>query len=163
MTRDEILRRLRAERATFDGLVAHVPRNRLEVPPPGQAHSPKEIVAHVTAYEELIVERLRAARTQQTTEFDRDREGWERFNERTWQEVKPLDAEQVLERASAVFDDLVYEIGLLGDDELNQVVGVTVYIDQAWLNGRTLADLIGIDGFEHYPMHQAALEAAAAG
>ena len=50
----------------------------------------------------------------------------------------------------------------LTDEELSQNVGVTTRIDQGWLQGRTLAETIGIDGFEHYPMHYAGLAAAAA-
>ena len=49
----------------------------------------------------------------------------------------------------------------LTDDELSGDVGLTARIDPAWLQGRTLAEVIGVDGFEHYPMHYPALAAAA--
>lgn len=86
MTRNELLDQLKRERAEFDKLVEAIPRDAMDMPVPDGVHSPKQIVAHVSAYEQLIVERLRAARLGQTTDLDRDRVGWEAFNERIWAE-----------------------------------------------------------------------------
>jgi len=161
VTRDEVLDRLRTARAAFDAKVAEVAQDRFEHVPSGFAHSAKDVVAHVVAYEELIVERLRAARLGETTAFDRDRAGWEAFNERVWADAKRTSAEHVLVRSTLVFNDLMTEVELLDDAELNSLTGVSEHIDPAWLGGRTLAELIGIDAFEHYPMHFALLDAAA--
>lgn len=160
MTRDEVLARLRETRAAFDALVAAIPRDRLDVAPAGRTHTPKEIVAHVAAYDELMVERLRAARAGRMTAFDRDRVGWERFNDRVWAEARALDVDEALAHAARVFADLLAEVERLTDAELGGVTGVTAGIDPAWLQGRMLAEVIGVDGFEHYPMHFEALEAA---
>lgn len=162
MTRDELLANLRSARTEFDGLVAHVPVSRLDQAPTGFRHSPKEIVAHVTAYEELVVERLKAARRGETTEFDRDRAGWEAFNERIWKEARGMNAEHVLERAAPVFGELVDQIAQLEDKELDERVGMTAFIDPTWLGKHSLGEIIAIDTYEHYPMHFDALKAAAA-
>lgn len=161
MNRDEVLARLREKRSEFDGLLAHIPTNRLEVPPPGRAHSPKQVVAHVAAYEDLIVQRLRAARRGEGTEFDRDRVGWEHFNERIWSEAARQAPQQVLEDATRVFNELISEIEALTDDDLNGSTELTAHLDPGWLQGRTLAELLAIDGFDHYPMHADDLKAAA--
>ena len=76
MTREEVLAKLREQRAEFDGRLHAIPNDAMDRQIPGTTHSPKQILAHVSAYEQLIVERLRAAQLGETTEFDRDRIGW---------------------------------------------------------------------------------------
>jgi len=75
MTRGEVLARLKVSRAVFDGKLAAVRLESLDAVPPGATHSVKDIVAHVTAYDDLIVLRLISARHGSTTAFDRDRDG----------------------------------------------------------------------------------------
>lgn len=160
MQREEVLARLVTARAVFDAKVAAVGQEAFDRTPPGFSHSAKDIVAHVTAYERLIVERLRAARRGETTAFDRDREGWETFNERVWAKAAEAENADVIEESHAVFGDLLVEVRALSDAELEEGVGITAVLDPAWLDGRTLWEMIGIDGFDHYPMHHAALDAA---
>lgn len=163
MSRDEVLERLQFTRMRFDRRVAAIPRERFDVPPPGRAHTPKQIVAHITAYEDLIVERLRAARTADTTALFRDRVGWEEFNEQVWAQSVAMPVDEVLEHSAVTFRDLIHEIVLLSDPELIESTGITEHIDPAWLQGRTLAEVIAVDGFEHYPMHYEELDEAARG
>ena len=161
MTRDEVLERLTTARAVFDDKVAAVAVDALALPVPGGTHSVKDIVAHVTAYDDLIVLRLVAARRGTTTAFDRDRAGWEAFNERIWREVAELPADVVLARAKDVFVSLVHEVSGLTDEELNAAVAATAALDPAWLGGRAPWELIAIDAYDHHPLHYAALDAAA--
>ena len=162
MTRDEVLTQLKLQRAAFDARVNAIPHQLLDQAVPGGAHSPKQIVAHVSAYERLIVERLRAARVGEKTEFDRDRVGWEAFNERIWAESAPAAVDAVLARSARDFLALLEEVASLANAELSETRGVATTIDPAWLKGRPLSEVIAIDGFEHYPMHFPQLEAAAA-
>lgn len=39
--------------------------------------------------------------------------------------------------------------------------GIVKNIDEEWLAGRSLAEMIAIDAYDHYPMHIEALEQAA--
>jgi len=161
MTTAELTKRLIESRKAFDTKVAAIPRKRFEDAPLGRAHSPKQIVAHVTAYEELIVLRLKAAREGATTEFDRDRVGWEAFNRRVWGEARQAAWAEVLERSREVFAELLEQVAQLTDAELNGVTGIVEHIDSAWLEGRSLAELIAIDAYDHYPMHISELDEAA--
>lgn len=161
MTRDEVLHLLRSTRAEFDARVHAIPLASLEAVPAGFRHSPKDVIAHVSAYERLVVERLQAARRGEQTAFDRDRDGWEEFNARVWREAAELHSQTVLAESSRVFAELLDEVSQLTDEELTSVAGVTASIDPAWLDGHALWELIGLDCFEHYPMHFDALEAAA--
>lgn len=163
MTHDEVIARLVADRAVFDAKVGAILPERLSDEPQGHDHSPRDIVFHVGAYEELIVERLRSARMGETTVLDRDRDGWEAFNDRVWAEAAEADPADMLDRSRVIFGDLLQEVRKLSDAELVEVTGITEHIDPAWLDGRTLAELIALDGFDHYRMHYAALEAAATG
>jgi hypothetical protein len=162
MTRDEVLARLVAERSLFDAKVAAVPPGSLDKPMPGSTHSAKDVVSHVTAYEELIVERLVAARHGAKTSFERDRAGWETYNERTWSEASSSRARAVLRHSEEVFANLLRQVGSLSDEELNAPMGATASLDPAWLESRPPWQLIAIDAFEHYRMHFEALDAAAA-
>jgi hypothetical protein len=161
MNRDQVFDKLRSARAVFDAKVASVPIERLDSAIPGHVHTVGEIVWHVAAYDELMVSRLRAAHEGATTEFDRDRVGWEQFNERVWAEAAEKSGAEAVEHARAVFDDLVGEIGQLNEAELNQPVGVVEHLDPAWLEGHALWELIAIDGFDHYAMHYEQLDEAA--
>lgn len=163
MTRDEVLAALGEARGAFNERLHAIPEGRLESAPAGHAHSPRAVVAHIAAYDDLVVRRLRAARAGEGTEFVRDRESWELFNEQVWAEADSLPAAETIARADATFSDLMREVSALTDEELAGPVGVTAAIDPAWLQDRTLAEVIGVDCFEHYPMHHALLEAAAAG
>jgi len=160
MTTAEMLVFLREGRDVFDSRVSEVPGELFDVVPEGHAHSPKEVVAHVSAYESLILERLREAREGRTTDFDRDREGWEAFNDMVWVEAAEMDAVDVRAQAVFVFGDLLGEVAGLSDAELSECTGITEKIDPAWLEDRTLAQMIAVDSFDHYPMHLDVLTAA---
>jgi hypothetical protein len=162
MTRDEVLRNLAVARAGFDERVAAVPPDRMLEPLPGSSHSVRDVLVHISAYEQLIVERLLAARHGATTEFDRDRVGWQAFNDRIWSEAADIPPARAAQRARDSFEALLHEVGKLSDDELNGRVGSTASLDPAWLGGKAPWQLIAIDAYEHYPMHYAALDAAAA-
>lgn len=161
MTRDEVLEQLTKRRAEFDALVEAVPPDAIDRPIPGGSHSPKQIVAHVSAYEHLIVERLRAAEIGQSTNFDRDQHGFEAFNEQVWTASASADPSVVLAQSARDFLVMLEEIALLPDAEFGALSKVAEAIDPGWLQGRPLWEAIGEDTFEHYPMHFAQLEAAA--
>ena len=160
MTCDEVLARLASSRAAFDEKLASVPREALMLPLPGSTHSVKDIVFHVSAYDDLVVLRLIASRGGVTTEFDRDREGYEVFNERVWGEAAVIEPDDALARAAEVFAALLHEVGRLSDGELETPSGATAALDPAWLAGQAPWELIAIDCYDHYPMHYAALDAA---
>ncbi len=153
MTRDELLHWLVETRAEFDQLVAAIPKDRLGKPIPGKKHSARDVIYHVVSYEDLIVQRLRSAQNGETTAFGRDRDGWESFNDRVWAEAAGVDDLTVLARSLRVFRELIEQARVLQDDEINGQGGIVRHIDQAWLDGRPLWEVIGIDSFEHYPMH----------
>lgn len=161
MTREEVLDRLRSARTGFDARVAAISSAAFVRPVPGGTHTPKQIVWHVAAYDRLMVDRIRAARDGETTALDRDRLGWETFNERTWAEGNSLGPETVRAAAADVFEELLAQVEYLTDQELAGPVGLSASLDAAWLDGRAPWELIAIDGFDHYPMHFGALSAAA--
>jgi hypothetical protein len=163
MKREEVLAKLRETRSEFDRLVAAIPAERLTENVPGGAHCPKDIVCHVAAYDDLIVRRLRCARDGETTAFDRDRDSWEAFNERIWAEAADVTASAALARASKTFLDLIEEIAKLSEAELAGETALVKRIDPGWLQGRSIAEVIGVDSFEHYPMHYDGLAAAGEG
>ncbi len=160
MTRDELLHWLLETRGEFNQLVAAIPREKLDKPIHGKKRSARDVIFHVVAYEDLIVQRLRMAQDGETTEFDRDRDGWESFNDRVWAEAPQTDVNTVLARSQRVFNELIEQVRVLQEDELNDSRGIVRYLDPAWLDGRPLWEVIGIDAFEHYPMHYEELKKA---
>lgn len=153
MTRDELLNWLQSTREEFDRLVSAISKEDLDKPIPGKKHSARDVIYHVTAYEDLIVQRLRNAQNGETTAFERDHDGWEAFNDTVWEEAKGVDVPAVLARSRRVFRELIEQVSVLQEDEINDARGIVTSIDPAWLDGRALWEVIGIDAFEHYPMH----------
>jgi hypothetical protein len=162
MTRDEILEQLTHERAQFDALVDAIAADAMDRPVPEHIHTPKQIVAHVSAYEQLVVERLRAARLGQTTDLERDRLGYEAFNDHMWSQCESQETEVVLASSARTFLMLVEELAGLPDEEFGALSKVAEAIDPGWLRGRNLWEALAEDTFEHYPMHCAQLEAVLA-
>ncbi|MDO8987432.1 MAG: ClbS/DfsB family four-helix bundle protein [Coriobacteriia bacterium] len=162
MSRDEVMERLQFTRIRFDRRIAAIPIEKMDALVPARAHTPKQVVAHINAYEALIVERLQAARTGNTTALFRDRVGWQEFNEQVWADSVDTSVHEVLEQSQRVFKALIHEIMMLTDGDMCDDTGIMAHIDPAWLQGRTLAQVIGVDAFEHYPMHYDELELAAA-
>ena len=160
MTRDELLNWLLETRGEFDQLVSAVPKDKLGKPIPGNKRSVRDIICHISAYEDLIAQRLRLAQNGETTAFDRDHDGWESFNDRIWEEAKQVDPPTALARSNRIFREMIDQVRVLQEDEINGKGGITRYIDPAWLDGRPLWEVIGIDAFEHYPMHFEELEKA---
>lgn len=161
MKRDEVLLKLRETRGGFDRRIAAIPRRALRTPAPGSVHSPSETLVHIAAYEELVTARLREARRGVTTAFDRDRLGWEAFNERVWSEASGVSTNDALSRSEVSFRELLEEVAALTDEEIEDNDGFVADVDPAWFEGRKLWELIAIDCYEHYPMHYQALEDAA--
>ncbi|MDP2233991.1 MAG: ClbS/DfsB family four-helix bundle protein [Actinomycetota bacterium] len=162
MSRDEVMERLQFTRIRFDRRIAAIPIEKMDVLLQARTHTPKQVVAHINAYEALIVERLQAARTGNTTALFRDRVGWQEFNEQVWADSVDTPVHEVLEQSQRVFKELVHELMLLTDSDMLDDTGIMAHIDPAWLQGRTLAQVIGVDAFEHYPMHYDELDLAAA-
>lgn len=160
MTKSEVMELLRSRRALFDAKVAAVPRDALDEPIPRSTKTVKEIVAHVSNYEQLIVDRLISAGHGAGTALRHDQLGFGRGNDLDWPDVTTRAPEQVLRRAADVFDALMQTVGDLSDDELNEAIGATAALDKEWLQGRAPWEMIAIDAYDHYPMHFPALDAA---
>ncbi|MDI6900707.1 MAG: DinB family protein [Anaerosomatales bacterium] len=162
MTRDELLEALERHRSEWEALLSRISEADLERPLPGHAHSVKDVIGHVTAYERWVVQRLREAMAGSTTDLPIDRVGYHRYNATIWREVAPRDWVGVLADSHRAYDELVRTIRALDDADLVGETDLVRALDPRWLEGVSLGEAIAADSYRHYAQHRHLLEEAAA-
>jgi len=160
VTRDQMLVELAVSRATFDNKVASLPRDSLREELPGYGRSVAQLVAHVSAFDRLVVQRLASADRAAMTSLAIDHGDYERHEQATWTFADTWRTDRVLERAKADFESLTLNVRNLSDDELNGRIGSGGVLDPAWLRGRAPWQAIAADTFEHYREHLDMLDEA---
>ena len=147
---------LRAERATWNALLAQVGLARLEEPSVEGTWSVKEISAHLTWYEGRVVEGARQVFG--TGIYTRSREGlaaldMDKRNERIAAEARARPAADVLAEAEQVFGQLLALMEMAPTDVLNdpQVLGLADDF-VPWM-------AVANNSYAHYREHAQAIEA----
>ncbi len=143
---------LRAERTRWNGLLAQVGLERMEMPGVEGEWSVKELVAHLTWYERAIVEG--AQQVLQTGMFTRRRPagvGLDEMNARIAAESRARSASDVLAEADAVFAQLLALIEACPEDILNDPHRLGLPDDIVpWMG-------VANNSYAHYRQHEPAL------
>lgn len=160
MTRDQMLIELAVARATFDNKVGTLPRASLVREVPGYGRSIAQLVAHVSAYDSMVVQRLASAERAGMTNLGFDHGNREHHEQSTWVFADRWDFDRLLERAKGEFGSLSDLVRNLSDEELNGRIGAGGALDPAWLRGRAPWQAIAADTFEHYREHLDMLDVA---
>ncbi len=155
ISKRELLERLSAERECWEKLVSQVSMNLIDEDSIAGGWSVQDVVAHLTAWEREPVAWLEAIRTGTapwppawpTSLSEPEINAWlcALNRGRTWRDVRTESRE--------VFARLVQLLRHAPEDAL-------VARDRfEWLNGKSLAESIAGDTFEHYQDHARALQA----
>jgi hypothetical protein len=148
---------LRAERATWDALLARVGPDQMEVPGVEGEWSVKEIVAHLMWYERAVLDGARQVVT--TGTFTRPGERGEMAglsmderNERVAAASRPRPLADVLAEADRVFEKLLAIISACPDDILNDASLLGLPDDlPPWIR-------VANSSYGHYREHVRAIE-----
>ncbi len=145
---------LQAERIQWNGLLAQVGLDRMEVPGVEGDWSVKELVAHLTWYEQGIVEGARQALS--TGTFTRRRPaglGLDELNASIAAESRARPASDVLAEADEVFGQLLALIAACPEDILNDPRRLGLPEDMMpWMG-------VANNSYAHYRQHEPALRA----
>lgn len=160
MTRDELLAQLAEARQSFDEKVALVPAEALRYQVPGFGYSVAQLLAHVSEYDRLVINRLESAGHGATTQLQADHGNRDHFERYTWTFADRWSTEHVKRRSRANFESVVVHLRDMTNDELSGNVGSGGALDRSWLAGRPVWQAIYEDTAGHYRRHEAMLEAA---
>jgi len=158
LTKAEVLERMQRSRAEWDSLMAAVGEARMDEPGVEGVWAVRDIIAHLSAYERWTAVKVltdvhgetptnlglygRAEVPAEIETLDEDAyNAWVVEYERT----RPL--REVLEENAQGHELLVQAIELLSEDEIRD--------DRrfGWLQGRSLAQILPNQSFNHYAMH----------
>lgn len=145
---------LQAERSRWNELLAQVSVERMDVPGVEGEWSVKQIVAHLTWYEQAIVEGAQQALS--TGTFTRRRPegvGMDEMNDQIAQQSRARPASEVLAEADAVFGQLLALIAVCPEKMLNDPRLLDLPEDMVpWMG-------VANNSYAHYRQHEPALHA----
>ncbi len=154
MTGPRLAKILRAERARWNALLDQVGLDRMDVPGVEGDWSVKELVAHLTWYEQAVVEG--AMQVASTGTFKRRRPegmGLDEMNARIAAQAHDRSAEEALAEAREVFDRLLTVIEFVPQDILNDPKRLGLPGDVVpWM-------AVANNSYAHYRQHEPALRA----
>jgi DinB superfamily len=154
MTGPKLAGIVQTERTRWNTLLAQVGLDRMDVPGVEGEWSVKELVAHLTWYEQAIVEGAeQALRTGTFTRRRPEGVGLDEMNTRIAQEAHARPAADVLAEADAVFEHLLELIAAAPQDMLNDPRRLGLPEDMVpWMG-------VANNSYAHYREHEPALRA----
>ena len=149
MDKQAFFQMARDARAEWDQVLGQVGEARMTVPGVAGDWSAKDMVAHLTAWEQRPVAWLTAIRRGMIPEPA----PWppnlseEKTNAWIYEANRGRSLDDVLDESRRVHAQLLMELEAISEEDLNDARRF------AWLNGNSLADSIPGDSYEHYQDH----------
>lgn len=147
-TKDDLLARVRAERASWQALLAEIGAERMEQPGPMGQWTFKDLVAHLTGWRERTIRRLEAGPDREPpTPWPGDLADDDAIDDWIYERNRDRSLREVLAEGDASFDRLAAALAALPDED------VTAPGRFAWLEGQPLvaSDFFGHLHEEHEP------------
>jgi hypothetical protein len=142
MTKDELLAAIKRDRAAFDAVVARIPPDRLEEHSLHDGWAPKDVLAHIMAWQQRCMAWIRNGGGDEPT-FTQ--EGMAAYNAEVFERHK----DRSLDDIQKVFDSTHNEIvGLVESMEAE-----TVAAPPAWADPIPLVSILSSNTDEHYRVH----------
>ncbi len=154
MTKDELVMSIKHEHGRLDKLVASLDEARLTAPSLDDGWSVKDLLAHITAWEQLCAWTLAAERGERQAEPDLpiDPREVEQFNAATYDANRERPLADVLADARRSYEEVLATVGRLSDDDL-RVPGTL-----PWTRGNSLERYVRDNADEHYREHVEQIE-----
>jgi hypothetical protein len=159
MNKDELLVILRSERGELDTLLDSVGIDRMESPGVSGFYSAKDVVAHLTAYEQALVRWLKEAKAGRVyIDSVLDQPDLDARNAIVHDASKNRGAQEVLRTFRETLDELEASVELLTDEELNDPELTAWFVAPRWQQKREVWQCIADDSYEHQEEHVPDLE-----
>ena len=153
MNKEQLVQSIRTEQIAWRALLTEVGDQRITLPNAVGAWSIKDMVAHVTFWEQRAVEWLIAAQNNHAPARHPWTDGLSEDEENAWifdaNKDRPL--QDILEESRQAQEQLVRQIEAVSEEDLSNPKRFE------WLNGNSLADSIPGNSFEHYREHSTAI------
>jgi hypothetical protein len=154
MNKNKFLHILRSERTQWEDLLSEVGISRMELTGAAGEWSVKDIVAHISAYEQGLVEWLRAASCGETVEFPvLDHPDLDYRNQLIYSVNRARTLEDVLQEAEEVFRELIQIVASLSEEELLDPDKTAWFVVHRWKEARPLWRCIADESYNHYKQH----------
>lgn len=153
MDKSKLLGMIRAEHTRWETLLAEVGEVQMTQPGVEGEWSVKDIIAHVTAYEEWIVVRLDSALRGETLQLETDQLDLDQRNAWIFEENRNRPLHDVLAKSRQVFQQLLALVQALSDEDLSDPHRLEPLLDPVWTDGLPVWKCIVADSYEHYGQH----------
>ena len=153
MNKNQLIQVLRDEQVAWNGLLAEVGETRMTSPNAVGAWSIKDIVAHLTTWEQRAVAWLVAAQRREKPERPVWPNGLSEDEENAfiYSANRDRSLEDVLTESRRVQEQLLAHIKAISEEDLNDAKRFD------WLNGNSIADSTPGNSYEHYQDHAKAI------
>ncbi len=154
MTRAELVDTLRTERENWESLLAEIGRERMTQPGATGEWSVKDVIAHVTYYEQWLANWLEAAQRGEVlarTGID-EMEMHER-NAVIYGQNRDLPLDEVLAQSRQSFERVLQSVQALSEQDVTDPSRFERYIAAVWDETPPLWECIAGDSFGHYAEH----------
>ncbi|MDE3096840.1 MAG: ClbS/DfsB family four-helix bundle protein [Chloroflexota bacterium] len=141
MTKDELIASIKRDRATLDALVAPLDEAQMTAPALDGGWSVKDVLAHISAWEELCLKWIRTGRRE---EGPFTQETIDAFNQSVYDVNRDRLLDAILEESRQSYESMVEAVAALTDD---------LDATTAWAPGGPLGQIISANADEHYREH----------
>ncbi len=155
MNKTELLDNIRREHERLARLVGQLGEDQLTAPGVVGDWSFKDILAHITAWDNLLPGWLEAARIGATPKLPSEGYTWadeDKLNESIYHQHKDDTWNSVLADFQDSYARVVREVEALSEQDLSDANHFP------WLHGKPLASLVATDSSEHYAEFATAIE-----
>jgi hypothetical protein len=154
MDRATLFDKIHTRQAEFDALLAGLSEQQMTTPGVNGAWSVKDILAHLTNWEHLTVDRVRAAAHHQEPQLLRitNEDEMNDYNDRSYEENRSRPLQDVLSGYRQTHAQLLDAVQEIGDDDLltpNRF---------AWLEDRAIWQVVAANTYEHIDEHIPAIQ-----
>jgi len=145
MTRDELVAAIRRDRAALDAVIARVPEGRLTEAVLDDGWSVKDVLAHITAWEQLCLKWMRTGTRRELTAGDELGEQVDALNAQLYADNRMRGLDDVRDAYVRSCDEIVTAAEALSDEQLAA--------NPAWAPHAQLWQIVSANSDEHYREH----------
>jgi len=149
MTKQELIEKIERSHSEWEALISQIGRDRLGEPGVTGDWSVKDLIAHVAAWQQRVLDRMDADKTGQPAEFT----GWDvnDVNDRLYERHRGRSAEDILAFGRDTYARFIEHIGALTEEQIFKSGHFS------FTKENVLYDWIAGDTFEHYDEHSATI------
>ncbi len=146
----QLLDAMRKSYADFSALLASLSSEQMTTPAVNSNWSVKDNIAHLTAWQQRVVNMLPAIREQRELPDPTPAMTLEEINEMYYQQFKAQSLDQILQTFQATSQQFIAEVESTSIDDLTRPI--------AWLNEGPVWEYIVGDSYEHFQEHSAIIQ-----